>query len=38
MQREKEAEDHDKTLFDFDHEINDLDQVDDRYPVVPVIY
>ena len=29
-----EARRHEKALFDFDEEINDLETVEDRYPVI----
>ena len=31
-QKKEEAIEHEKALFDFDHEINDLDTVAERYP------
>ena len=32
--KKREAQEHEKALFDFDEEINNLDEVQDRYPVV----
>ena len=32
--KKKEAQEHERALFDFDEEINNLDEVIDRYPVV----
>jgi hypothetical protein len=35
--KDKEAKDHEKTLFDFDEDVNDLNAVAERYPVVTEI-
>ena len=32
--KKREAQEHEKALFDFDEEINNLDEVQDRYPKV----
>jgi hypothetical protein len=32
--KKKLTTDHEKALFDFDEEIDDLDIIEDRYPVV----
>ena len=32
--KKREVQEHEKALFDFDEEINNLDEVQERYPVV----
>lgn len=34
QQKMKDAREHEKALFDFDAEIDQLEKVEDRYPVV----